>query len=219
MKRQLSVMSLLLGAAILITSCGNSNESKDGAGDDNETSTGISDVVKGVSNLDNLTDGAKKMEELQTKLKSEKPLSSDELKAFLPESLDGLKRTSYSAGSMYGVSVVSGDATYTVDDQKDIKISIIDGAGETASAIVSLAQMGFMVDSENITDTEVEKTGDFEGKRAKTMDNKGVEGSTPKSSEISYLEKDRYLITLRGNGYSLDELKAFMGKLNVNALK
>jgi hypothetical protein len=68
---------------------------------------GISDVVKGVSNLGNLSDGAK-LEDLQAKLKSEKPLSSEELKAFA-ESLDGLKRTSYSGGSMYGAEVVSGE--------------------------------------------------------------------------------------------------------------
>jgi hypothetical protein len=40
-----------------------------------------------------------------------------------------------------------------------------------------------MVDSEKITDTEIEKTGEFEGKRAKTTDSKGVEGSTAKSSK------------------------------------
>lgn len=218
MKRQFKVLPILLGVGILVASCGNS-KSGDGAESDKEQSTGISDVVKSVSNLDNLNDGAKKLEELQAKLKSEKPLSSDELKAFLPESLDGLKRTSYSAGSVYGAGVISGEATYTADPQKDIKVSVLDGAGETASAIVGLAQMGFMMDSEKITDNETEKTGEFEGKRAKTTDTKGVEGSVSKSSEISYLEKERYLITVRGNGYSLDELKGFLGKLNVSALK
>lgn len=211
-------MPVLLGLGLLVASCGNS-KSSEGSEDAKEKEAGISDVVKGVSNLDNLSDGAKKLEDLQAKLKSEKPLSSEELKAFLPESLDGLKRTSYSGGSMYGAEVVSGEATYTVDNQKEIKVNIIDGAGETASAIVGLAQMGFMVDSEKITDTEIEKTGEFEGKRAKTTDSKGEEGSTAKSSEISYLEKDRYLITLRGNGYSLDELKGFLTKLNLSALK
>ncbi|GAA0884040.1 hypothetical protein [Sphingobacterium siyangense] len=218
MKRQWKVMPVLLGLGFLVASCGNS-KSSEGGEDAKEKEAGISDVVKGVSNLGNLSDGAKKLEDLQAKLKSEKPLSSEELKAFLPESLDGLKRTSYSGGSMYGAEVVSGEATYTVDNQKEIKVNIIDGAGETASAIVGLAQMGFMVDSEKITDTEIEKTGEFEGKRAKTTDSKGVEGSTEKSSEISYLEKDRYLITLRGNGYSLDELKGFLAKLNLSALK
>ncbi len=218
MKRQWKVMPVILGLGLLVASCGNS-KSSEGSEDTKEKEAGISDVVKGVSNLDNLSDGAKKLEDLQAKLKSEKPLSSEELKAFLPESLDGLKRTSYSGGSMYGAEVVSGEATYTVDNQKEIKVNIIDGAGETASAIVGLAQMGFMVDSEKITDTEIEKTGEFEGKRAKTTDSKGVEGSTAKSSEISYLEKDRYLITLRGNGYSLDELKGFLTKLNLSALK
>lgn len=218
MKRQWKVMPVLLGLGLLVASCGNS-KSSEGGEDAKEKEAGISDVVKGVSNLGNLSDGAKKLEDLQAKLKSEKPLSSEELKAFLPESLDGLKRTSYSVGSMYGAEVVSGEATYTVDNQKEIKVNIIDGAGETASAIVGLAQMGFMVDSEKITDTEIEKTGEFEGKRAKTTDSKGVEGSTAKSSEISYLEKDRYLITLRGNGYSLDELKGFLTKLNLSALK
>ncbi|MGJ1403170.1 hypothetical protein [Sphingobacterium siyangense] len=218
MKRQWKVMPVLLGLGLLVASCGNS-KSSEGSEDAKEKEAGISDVVKGVSNLDNLNDGAKKLEDLQAKLKSEKPLSSEELKAFLPESLDGLKRTSYSVGSMYGAEVVSGEATYTVDNQKEIKVNIIDGAGETASAIVGLAQMGFMVDSEKITDTEIEKTGEFEGKRAKTTDSKGVEGSTAKNSEISYLEKDRYLITLRGNGYSLDELKGFLPKLNLSALK
>jgi len=217
MKRQLKLLSALL-AAILITNCGNPKESNESVENEKETA-GIADVVKGVSNLDNLTDGTKKMEELQAKLKSEKPLTSEELKAFLPENLDGLKRTSYSAGSLYGAGVISGNAAYTLDDQKSIEINIIDGAGESGAAVVSLAQMGFMMDSENITDTEVEKTGEFEGRRAKTRDTKEEEGSTEKSSEISYLEKDRYLITLKGEGYSLDELKGFVSKLNVGALK
>lgn len=211
MIKRFKLLPFLLGSLFFLASCGGENKSNEG---NNDEGTSLSDVVKGVSNLDNLGDAAKTMEDLQSKLKTETPVSAAVLKEFLPETFEGLKRTSYSSGNL-----TSAEAVYTVNDQKDLKISVTDGAGEAGSAIVGLSQMTFMMDNEQISDTEVERTGLFEGRRASTKERKAVENSTNQSADITFIEKDRFLIQINGNGYSLDELKGVINKLNFSILK
>lgn len=62
------------------------------------------------------------------------PLSTDQLKAMMPEELMGIKKTSFTADSYSGAS--SSTATYKSDDGKELKLIIYDCAGKQVQAFI-----------------------------------------------------------------------------------
>lgn len=114
---------------------------------------------------------------------------------------------------MAGMSAIQAEYG---DDNKNVKISILDGAGETGSAVVSLMAMTLSMDAESESNGTKSKTTEINGLRAITEDTKSGESI---SSSIKYLYKDRYSIGLDGQGYSLSELETYMKALHTSALK
>jgi len=205
--------TLITGMAFLMLSCGNEKK------EENNTDTESVNVVEGVKNLSKMSDAASTLEEQTAKLKEMTPLTNDELKAVVPETLGGLKRKSYSAGAMGTVGLSAIDAEYGLesdDTTKRINIGIMDGAGESGSAIVSLLAMGLSMDTESESNGTKSKTTEINGIRAMTEETKIDQ--TVRSS-IKYIVKDRYSINLSGEGYSLAELEAFMKNINTSSLK
>jgi len=220
MKTYFKFVPVVATAIFLLSACGGSKNNDSGEST-TEESGGISDVISGVKNLDNLKDGASKMEEIQGKLKGLTPLTNDELKAFFPETLEGLKRTSISVGNneMYG-NIATGNATYADENGKEISIKLMDGAGELGSGIVSLLAMGYQMDSESESGNRIEKTHVFNGKRAKTEEVKENDGTQDYyNATIGFIEKDRYSVELRGERLSLSDLQKAMDKLSYGVLK
>lgn len=205
--------TLITGMAFLMLSCGNEKK------EENNTDTESVNVIEGVKNLSKMSDAASTLEEQTAKLKEMTPLTNDELKAVVPETLGGLKRKSYSAGAMGTVGLSAIDAEYGLesdDTTKRINIGIMDGAGESGSAIVSLLAMGLSMDTESESNGTKSKTTEINGIRAMTEETKIDQ--TVRSS-IKYIVKDRYSINLSGEGYSLAELEAFMKNINTSSLK
>jgi hypothetical protein len=94
--------SILIFIGLLMLSCGgnrSSDEGKDG-------SPGLSEAVGGFRNLNKAAKAAEDWEKKQSDLQSKTPLTNDEMKAVLPESLAGMKRTRFSVGdaSMMGLA-------------------------------------------------------------------------------------------------------------------
>lgn len=203
---------LIAGAALLLFSCSSNEKKEEKAA---ESSGG--GIVENVGNLSKMSGAADKMEELGKKLKGLTPLTNAELKAVVPETLNGLKRKSFSAGgaAVSGVSTI--DAEYGVDDNsKTIKVMIMDGAGETGSAVISLLSMTLSMDTESEADGKVTKTTEINGVRTQTEDSKSEQSA---NSSIKFLYKDRYSVSLDGNGYSLSELESFRKALDLSVLK
>ncbi len=201
--------TMMAGLALLMLSCGNAKKEEKS---DQSSGGGI---VEGVSNLNKMAKSADKMKDLSETLKKLTPLTNDELKAVIPETLNGLKRKSFSAGG-YGMAGMSAIQAEYGDDNKNVKISILDGAGETGSAVVSLMAMTLSMDAESESNGTKSKTTEINGLRAITEDTKSGESI---SSSIKYLYKDRYSIGLDGQGYSLSELETYMKALPTSALK
>lgn len=203
---------LLACTALFLFSCGGNQKKEEKA---SESSGG--GIVENVGNLSKMSGAADKMEELTKKLKGLTPLTNAELKAVVPETLNGLKRKSFSAGGI-GVSGLSTiEAEYGVEDNsKTVRVMIMDGAGETGSAVVSLLSMTLSMDTESESDGKVSKTTEINGIRSMTEDSKSEQST---DSSIKFLYKDRYSVSLDGHGYSLSELEGFMKALDLNALK
>ena len=205
MKKLFLVSSVLL----LLTNCG-----KDPKKDENSNS--ISDAIGGMKNINNLSNSMEDITKRAEELKKLTPLTNDELKAVIPESVLGLKRTSISVGDNMMMKISSAEAEYKDDVNKKIKISITDGAGETGSAMITMLMMGFSTNSEKTTETSSEKMGEFNGVKASVKDNKDGENV---DSEIQYILKDRYLISIDGDGYTSEDLKKVMDMIKDSNLK
>ncbi|WDF70764.1 hypothetical protein PQ465_10390 [Sphingobacterium oryzagri] len=216
MKQRVKLLALSTLAVALFVNCTNRSGSDNGTENSTLDSNSLSNT--GVNNAD-LEDETTKMEALQATLKNVPPLSGEEVASFFPEELNGWSRTAYSGGAQaYGVKVASGNAVYDAGD-KELMLHLTDGAGETGAAIVSLAAMGLAMDSEKDTDYDISKNESVHGFRASTRETKPQQAGNVVDSDINFVYKDRYLIKLEGDGFSLDELKDLVGKLDYSALK
>lgn len=199
--------TMIAGIAFVMLSCSNAKKE--------EKSQESGGVVENVSNLTKMASSANKMEELTNTLKKLTPLTNEELKTAVPETLNGLKRKSFTAGGMAVSGMSTIEAEYG-DDIKDVKINIMDGAGESGSAIVSLMSMTLSMDTESESNGTKTKTTVIDGIRSITEETKTDQSVR---SSIKYIYKDRYSISLDGTGYSLQELEGFMKSINTSALK
>ena len=214
MKYAMTFLGILFSAGLLF-SCGNSP--KEEKGEEKGALEKISESVGAVKNLNKMADYAKDLESRIEELKALSPVSNDVLKAVLPETLQGLKRTSLNVGDMSALNMASAKGQYkTEDSTKSVDIDIMDGAGEGAGGIVSLVFLGLSADRENITEEGYEKTTKIDGQRALVKEH--TYGET-KESEIQTVHDERFVVTLKGNGYSLEELMDVFKNLDLSQLK
>ena len=149
------------------------------------------------------------MEKKTEELKKLAPLTLDQIKAILPAELLGMKRSSFNANAMMGFA--SADADYKKDDTTNLKLTVMDCAGEAGSSFYALNYWTRMtMESEN--DQGYTKTVDFMGGKA-VEDYKKYNNSYT----LTFTANDRLLITLQGQNLSLDVLKDAAKALNLKA--
>lgn len=181
-----------------------------------EKSGGFPDLVSTAKNYGKVSSSLNKMSENIETLKKLTPLTNEELKSVLPENLMGLKRVELSVGDASMMNLVSAEAKYKDENNKRIELQIMDGAGETGSAMVSMMMLGLNVDKEKITETGFEKSAEIDGMNAIISEDKNGENIT---SKIQLIAKNRYLLTLDGTGISYEELKNALSEINMSQLK
>ncbi|MBF8456036.1 hypothetical protein IV494_02480 [Kaistella sp. G5-32] len=181
-----------------------------------EKSGGISDLVSGVKNYSEISKSVDEVSKNIEVLKKTTPLSNEELKAILPESLLGLKRTEISVGDTSMMALTTAEAKYKSEDRKSIDVQIMDGAGEMGSAMVSSMMMGLGGNREKTTENGFEKTTEIDGMKALVSEEKSGENV---SSKIQVIAKKRYLFTMSGEGISYEDLLKAFGEINTSGLK
>jgi hypothetical protein len=139
-------------------------------------------------------------------------LSSDEIKAYLPETLGGLPRTSTSASrnAAMGFQVAEAQADYGDGAGKNLRLEINDTGG--AKGILALASWA-----------DIEEQKEWQGGYEKTYRADGRiihERWDSGSGEYSVIVGDRFSVEISGNAGSMDELKAALaGGVNLGALE
>jgi Yip1 domain len=124
-------------------------------------------------------------------------VSTEALKALLPESLGGYTRSSSESGAALGT--VHAEATYSKDG-KSIKLSVIDLAAAGAFAQLAAA---FGIESDQETANGFDKVGRVNG--VLTMQ----QWDRPSlSGKYSVMLADRFIIDAEGQAASFDDLKA-----------
>lgn len=181
-----------------------------------EKSSGLSDAISTAKNYGKVSGSVNKMSENIETLKKLTPLTNEELKSVLPENLLGLKRFELSVGDASMMNLVSAEARYKDENNNRIELQLMDGAGETGSAMVSMMMLGLNVDKDKITETGYEKSADIDGMHAIISEDKDGENVR---SKIQLIAKNRYLMTLDGTGLSYEELKSALSEINMSGLK
>lgn len=92
----------------------------------------------------------------------------------------------------------------------------MDGAGEAASGLASILLLAFQTDKDSENESGFERTIDLNGSRALVKEKSY--GDT-KNSEIQWVKDKRFIITLKGDGYTYDELASIHKSLDLSNLK
>lgn len=169
---------------------------------------------KGVSNATTFVKETQKVEKRIEKLKDATPLTNEQLKTWLPESLGALERTGFKVGQagMYQVNSVEG--TYkTSEDKKKFSVMIIDGAGPTGSMMS--ASYGLLGNFEMETEDEL--------KHQQTVEVNGVKAQQTykkksNDTQLMFAYQERFLVTVNSTNMNAEETWQLTKKLNLEDL-
>ncbi|NCO63480.1 MAG: DUF948 domain-containing protein [Flavobacteriales bacterium] len=161
-----------------------------------------SEVEKTVDNLSNTIKAATQIDEIKEEvadLSKITPISKEDFKSWLPDEIDGLKRTKYASGNAMMANISSIEATYQNEDRtKEIKINVIDRAGEMGAASTMGLTMMFSMDFDEETNESYKRTVTKNGIKA-------VEEYFTKQNrtELQMLQNnDRFYVNLNAKGYN-----------------
>ncbi|WP_026707722.1 hypothetical protein [Flavobacterium frigidarium] len=200
------IIALLLFSVV---ACKNKEVEKD-------SEPGLMESVQKVNKLNKAADSLKEYEKQIEKLKAMKPVSNEVFKEILIEEIGGLKRSSYNAGTASMVGLSSAEAKYDGPNSENIKISILDGAGESGSALIALTHMTIAMDIESIEGTKTKKTEIFDGIRYLTENDSSPDSHT--SATMTFIYNNRFQISLEATKMSLEDLKVFAKNLDLSKL-
>ena len=198
-----------MSAALLMSCGGKSDEEKaqeaaEKIADDAKVS--VSDAMGAVQAM------AKQAEESQKNGPVE-TVDFRALKELLPDNADGLARqsaTGEKTGAM-GFKISTANAKYAnTDNSERIELSIVDAGG--TGVMMGLAAWS-MIDVDKETENGYEKTGKMgDYKSYEKYDNSGKDG------EIAVMIQNRFVVTAKGRGVSIDKIKAALEDIDLNKL-
>jgi len=177
--------------------------------DDKDTKTGI----KG---LDDFVDNMKELQENFEEGKEVETVNFRELKALLPENLDGLNRTSASGEktNAFGINVSKAEGEYKTEDKSSrIKITIVDMG--SMSGWAGLAAFGWtMSEIDKETDDGYERTIEYKGY-------KGFEEYNTKRNDgkKEIMVAKRFMVTVEGYNVPMEAIDDAMDEVDVDELE
>lgn len=181
---------------------------------DNPVSKKIKETKETVSNTTNAVKEMNKMQDDIKDLSEVTPLTNAELKEWLPEEINGMKRISYKAGEVGMMGISSIDATYANEDKsKKFNVNLIDGAGEMGAAMTMSMRMMMSQDFEEEDEHKIRKTDTKNGKKV-ILDYR----KDNTRSKIQFMEKNRFYIDADGENMSMDETWDAVEELKLNKL-
>jgi cytoskeletal protein RodZ len=140
-------------------------------------------------------------------------LAPDRLKPFVPDSLSGMTRSTVSAtrNSAMGMQMTEARATYMNEEGQSLDLQITD----TAAAKNLLALAGWAAtEGENDTGSGYEKTYQENGRLVhEQWDRSSSRG------EYGVVVADRFAVKVEGQAESIDDLKAALADVDLDALE
>ncbi len=181
---------------------------------DNPVSKKIKETKDVVSNSTNAVQEMSRMQDDIKELQEIAPLTNEELKSWLPDEVNGMKRISFKAGQAGMMGIDSIEAAFANEDKsKKFTITIIDGAGQVGAAATAGMRMvisqDFEEESENGTRRTVTKNGTKAIEEYRTGNN---------NSTIQLMEGNRFYLEAKGNNLNLDETWDAIDELDLENL-
>jgi len=162
--------------------------------------------------MDAIQQMADKAQSMQEKGPVE-PVDFRALKEMLPTSAAGMERTEATGeknGAM-GFSLSQAEGKYENADA-NMEVGIVDTGGVGGMAMMGMAAWA-MAEVDKETATGYEKTTTIDGNKAyEKYDTQGQSG------ELNVLVGDRFIVSIKGNQVSMDQMKATLGDLDLNKL-
>lgn len=177
--------------------------------------SGTVNTPAGSIDLARLEEASKRAEAAAARIESGQGVAAtdpDALKAFLPQGVAGFTRTELSAsgGGAMGIEGSAAEATYAKGDS-NLRLEVTDlGA---AGALAGMAS-AFDVKSSTETATGYEKVGRVGGRMTQESYDREA-----RSGEYGVLVGERFMVQARGDGVTMDELKAAVGAVDVGRLE
>ncbi|MEA1787519.1 hypothetical protein U1E44_15565 [Arenibacter sp. GZD96] len=181
---------------------------------DNPVVKKAKEVKQAATNSNKLINEAAKMQDDIKDLTETTPLTNDELKAWLPNDVHGMKRTAFKTGAMGMMNIASVEASYATEDkEKTVKIEVIDGAGEMGAYATASLRLIFSQDFEEESEDKLRKTVTKNGTKAIEEYNK-----RRNKSVIQLFQDKRFYIKATGEGMEIDELWKLVDDMNIKDL-
>ena len=172
----------------------------------------VKEAKQGFDNVNEILKGAEDLEKNIEKLSELTPITKEQIKTWMPEEINDLKRTEYNIGGVMGISTFK--LTFKGDADKMIKITISDGAGKGSAMIGMFSMMQNMeIDKENESGYERTQTFDGQPTLIKYQSSENYEKST-----LQCLFNERFGIEATAWKMTPDELWSYIKKLEINKL-
>jgi len=192
---------ILLGFGFALFSC------------DSETRESLSKAKDDLSTASDLVTNIQEAKEDTEKLKGLTPLTNDQLKGWLPESLDGMARTGFVVGKTGYMNVASIEGTFKSEDGRKFEINVIDGAGETGSILMTGMGMASNMDMEQEDENKHVRTVTVNGIKAQQTYHKKRE-----DTDIQFVYNDRFGVMVTGKDLQPEKTWELIDKINLGKL-
>ena len=213
---------MLLSFLLIIWGCDKPGENNKSDEPTDETSSqdvdkdNDDDTKTGFKGLDDFVDNMKELQENFEEGKEVETVNFRELKALLPDELDGLRRTSASGEktNAFGIKVSKAEGEYKSEDNSSrIKITIVDMG--SMSGWAGLAAFGW-------TMAEIDK--ETEDGYERTIEYKGYKGFEKYNTKRNYGKKEimvakRFMITVEGTNVSMEAIDDGMDEIDLDDLE
>jgi len=196
-----TILAPLLVSSLIFIAC-NNEKPKDSITDSSKD--GKEQVIVDPNKVEDVIQDMQQLKEDLTKLT---PLTTDELKAKLPEQLMDAAVSDVDVNAAMGATVANAD--YKINDSTSLKLEIVDCAGPGGAGVFSLQYLN-MINVNSDDEVEYVKTIDFNGGRAMENCRKNRNRCT-----LAFFSGNRFLVTLRGDNVGIDALKNVAMKLNL----
>ena len=202
------LISVLLLSAILMAAC-NNNKTKDAtnSGDKKEANNGTGNSSNTEPSTNDILQSKNDMAKLMEEMKKMPALSTDQLKAMLPETMMDMKRSNFSVNSGMGFGVAEGSYKNEVGSKR-FRVQIYDCAGAAGTAYYSMMYWGMNMEQED--ENGYKKSTTFNGEKA-------IESYNKNNNEYGLLfpASNRLLVNVEGENTGLDSVKQAAKSLNL----
>lgn len=181
---------------------------------DNPVSKKIKETKQNVSNTKEAFKELNEMQENIEELQEVTPLTNEELKEWLPDEVNGMKRTGYKAGQGSYMQIAMIEGTYSNEDKsKKFKVEIMDGAGPVGATATAGMRMMFSQDFEEEDEYKSRRTVTKDGMKAIEEYRKNNNHST-----VQLFHGDRFYVNASGTNMSIEETWDAISELELDDL-